>query len=192
MGESFVYLSFIGALFFLFPICVGVDFFLSPIDNRSYFAVDLYKVKVFGGYAQLDKEGIAVHLTKKKAVFIPFDKMTDTRKKFEITQGFQLYSFRQVVELGGLSSPYCVLAAAALQSVSASIFSVLQTQFPFLNLKNNVLLREGTRLKITFRASVFFNGLVLTIAFTKKILEGIIKWIRKKRSIRFSKEQPNS
>ena len=192
MGESFLYMFFIGNLLFLLPIYVGLDVYVDPMVNRAWFSLDLYRMKVFGGYAQLDKDGVAVHLTKKKAVFLSFDKMTDTRKMFEITQGFQLYSFRQVIEMGGLSSPYCVIAAAALQSVSATVFSVLQTQFPFLSLKNNVLLREGNRLKVTFHASMFFNGLTLSIAFTKKLLEGIINWIRRKRSTRFLKKQPNN
>ena len=191
MGESFVYLFFFGNLLFLFPIFVSIDCFIEPKENRAWFSLNLYKLKVFGGYAQLDKEGFAVHLTKKKAVFISYDKMTDTRKMFEITQGFQLYSFRQVIEMGG-SSPYNILAAAAVQSVSGGIFSVLQTQFPFLKLKNNILLREKGLFKVTFHSSVFFNGLVLSIAFTKKLLEGIINWIRKKRSIRYLKKQPSN
>lgn len=193
MGEFFVYSFFFGMLFFLLPVFVNLEIYMIPLENRVWFSLGTYRIfRLFGGYLQLDREGVALHISKKKAFFFPFDKMTDARKKFEITQGFQLWEFRQVIETGGLDSPYCVLAAAAIQSVSGTVFSILQTQFPFVNLKNSVLLRENAALKITVRTTVVFNGLVIAIAITKKILEAIINWIRKKRSTRFSKKQPNS
>ncbi|MFQ7036068.1 MAG: hypothetical protein ACLRTQ_10580 [Candidatus Borkfalkia sp.] len=41
------------------------------------------------------KEGIAFHLTKKKAVLLPYKELGNTRKKFEITDGFQVYSYHR-------------------------------------------------------------------------------------------------
>ena len=133
-----------------------------------------------------------MHLSKKKAVFLPFAKMSDTKKMFEITQGFQLWEFHQVVETGKVTSPYSVFTASALQSLSGGIFAYLQTRYPFLSLKNSVLLREDACLKITLKTSVMFNGLVLAIAIAKKLLEAWINWIRRKKSTRYSKKQPNN
>lgn len=193
MGEFFIVSFFLGILFFLFPVFVSVDAYVDPKENRAWFSLSLYKIfKLFGGYGQLTPDGIAVHLTKKKALFVSYAKMGDTRKKFEITQGFQLWKFHQVIETGTVSSPFCVLTAAALQSLSGSIFSVWQTRYPFLSLKNSVLLREEACFKISVRTTVVFNGLVVTIALTKKILEAIINWIRRKKSTRFSKKQPSN
>ena len=178
MGEFFVYSFFFGILFFFFPVFATLEAYVDPTENRAWFSLSAYNIfKVLGGYAQLNRDGIAVHLTK---------------KMFEVTQGFQLWKFHQVIETGKLTSPYSVLTASALQSISGSIFSYLQTRYPFLSLKNSVLLREDNCLKVTLKTSVVFNGLVIAIAVTKKLLEALINWIRRKKSTRFSKEQPNS
>lgn len=193
MGEFFVYSFFFGVLGFLFPIFVYADGYADIKENKLWFSFSLYKyIKVFGGYVQIRKEGIVFHLTKKKAVILPYGQMLDTRKKFEITKGFQLYRFHQIVETGGADQPYGVMIAAALQTAGGQIFSVLKTAHPFLSLKNGTLLTEENGLKISVQVVTVFNGLVLTIAFAKKILEALINWIRKKRSTASWKKQQSN
>ena len=181
MGELFVYSAFLGTLFFLFPVFVYVDAYVDAAENKCWFALSLFKVfKIFGGYLQIKKEGLVFHITKKKAVIVPYKQMAPMRKKFEVTKGFQLYRFHQIVETGGEGSPQGVMIAAVLQSLSSQIFSVLQTLHPFLSLKNGVLLTENPRLKLSLQFVTVFNGLVLSIAIGKKILEAFLNWIRKK------------
>lgn len=193
MGEFFIYSFFLGMLFFLFPVFVYLDGYTDLRENKYCFSLGLYKyLKVFGGYMQLTSDGIAVHVTDKKAIFIPYKNMTDTRKKFEITKGFQLYRYHQVIETGNVNSPYGFLLAGFLQSLGGGIFSVMQTKHPFLSLKNSTLLTEEGTLKISVQAVTVFNGLVVTIALSKKILEAIINWIRKKRlTASWKKRQSN-
>lgn len=192
MGELFIISSFVGMLFFLFPVFVYADGYLDVRENKAWFSLSLFKYfKVFGGYGQLDREGIALHLTKKKAIFMPFDQMADTRKYFEITEGFQLYRFHIVVETGGAESPYGVLLASALQSIGGASFAVLRTRHPFLSLKNGTLLTEKPCLKVSLHTVTVFNGLVVSMAITKKILEAIINWIRKRKSTASWKRRRN-
>ncbi len=108
--------------------------------------------------------------------------MGDTRKKFEITQGFQPLKFHQIIETGGADSVYGIMLGAMSNSIAGSVFSVLQTKYPFLSLKNNLLLTNRTELKVTLQSEVVFNGLVITVALTKKIMEAFINWIRTKKS----------
>lgn len=193
MGEFFIYSLFFGALIYLLPVFVYVDGYVDVEENKCWFSLSLYKhLKIFGGYAQLTKDGAVIHLTKKKAVIIEYAKMTDTRKKFEITKGFQLWRFHQIVETGGAQKPYGVLIAAALQALSGSVFSVLQTAYPFVSLKSGILLTEKTSLKVSLQTAAVFNGLVLTIALIKKLLEALINWIRTKKSTALWKKRRNS
>ncbi len=193
MGEFFIYSFFFGMLGFLFPVFVYLDGYADTSENKLWFSLSVYKFfKVFGGYAQIKKEGLVFHITDKKAIILPYAEMTDTRKKFELTQGFQLYRYHQTVETGIVEKPYSVLVAAALQSLGGQIFSVLQTKHPFLSLKNNTLLSEEKGVKLTVHAVTVFNGLVLSIAVGKKILEVIINWIRTRKSTVFWKKRRNS
>ncbi len=193
MGEFFVWSTFAGCVLTFLPVFLWLDAYVDVQKNRAWFSLSAYRhLKLFGGYGQLDREGIAVHISKKKAVFVPYDKMADTRKKFEITKGFQLWRFRQTVETGGAESVAGILVAAALQSVGGGVFAYLRTRHPFLSLKNDTLLGEEACLKISFETATVFNGFVIGMALGKKILEAIINWIRKKRSTAFSKRRQNS
>ncbi|MDE6412155.1 MAG: hypothetical protein K2L02_06505 [Clostridia bacterium] len=183
MGEFFIVSAFVGTLFFLLPLYVGVEAHVDVRENKCWFRIGLYRfIKILGGYGQLGKDGIALHITKKKAIFIPYAKMADTRKKFEITQGFQLLRFHQIIETGGAESIYGIMLGAVSNSIAGSVFSILQTKYPFLSLKNNLLLTNKTELKVTLQSEVVFNGLVIAVALTKKLLEALINWIRTKKS----------
>ena len=193
MGEFFIVSAFLAALLFLFPLYVRAEAHLDVKENKCWFFVGLYRhIKIFGGYGQLGKDGIALHISKKKAIFIPYNKMGDTRKKFEITQGFQLLNFHQVIETGGAETMYAIMLGAAFNAISGSFFSVLRTKHPYLSLKNNLLLTHRAELKITLQSEVVFNGLVLAVALTKKLLEVIINWIRTKKSIASLKRRQNA
>ncbi len=193
MGELFIYSTFFGTLFFLFPIFVYLDVYVDVTENKCWFALSLFKyIKVFGGYAQIKKEGIVFHITEKKAVILPYKQFAPMRKKFEITKGFQFYRFHQIIETGGEGKPIGVVIAATLQSVSALFFSILQTLHPFLFLKNGVLLTDRATLKISLHGVTIFNGLILSIAFGKKLLEAFLNWIRKKRLTASWKKQPSN
>ena len=182
MSELFIYSTFIGTLLFLFPVFVYAEAYVDIRENKCWFALSLFKfIKVFDGYAQVKKEGLVFHITEKKALILQYKQMAPMRKKFEVTKGFQLYRFHQIVETGGEGSPAGIFIAATLQSVGAQIFSVMQTLHPFLSLKSGVLLTETPNLKITLQTVTVFNGLILSIAFGKKLLEAFLNWIRKKR-----------
>ena len=194
MGEFFVYSFFFGMLLFFFPVFFYVDGYLDARERKCYFALSLYKhIKIYGGYAQLIRDGIAVHLTKKTAVVLSFkDMMTSGKKHFEVTKGFQLYRFHQILEVSGAERPYGVMLAAFIQMVSAQTFSVLKTAHPFLSLKNSTVLVHRPTLKVTLQASMVFNGFVLSMALTKKLLEAVINWIRKRKLTASWKKQPSN
>lgn len=190
MGEFFVYSLFAGTLLFLFPVFVHIDVYLDIRENKTNFSVRLFRlVKVAGGYVQIKTDGIVIHLSKKKAIFFPYDKMFRRNKKFQISDGFQLYKFHQIVETGGSQTIWGIMIASALQSAGGAACAVLKTKHPFLSLKNGTLLAEKACLKYSAQVAIIFNGLVITIALTKRILEVIINWIRKKRLTAFSKKQ---
>lgn len=193
MGELFVFSSFFGCLFFLFPVFVHIHAFVDVRENKCWFALSFFKViKVLGGYFELRRAGVVFHLTQKKAVILPYKQLAPMRKKFEVTKGFQLYRFHQIVETGGEGTPAGIFLGALLLSVSGQVFSVLKTRHPFLSLKNGVLLTDRLDLKLTLETVTIFNGLILTVAAAKKIMEAYLNWIRKKRSTVSWKKQPSN
>lgn len=183
MGELFIWFFFFGMIILFAPIYVNVDSYLDVRENKLWFSVRLYRIfKMIGGYMQLSRDGLAIHLSKRKVIILPYDQMMETRKKFDITSGFQLMRFHVTIETSGADQLYGIFIAAALQSVSGIAFSTLQALHPFLSLKNNVLLSERNNLTVSMQMTTTFNMLVLLVAIGKKLLEVILKWIKEKKS----------
>lgn len=193
MDEFFIYGTFIGLFLLFFPVFVYVDFYADARGNKLWFSISLYRViRVFGGYGELRKDGIAVHLTKKFAAFVPYAELANTRKKFEVTKGFQLWRLHQIIEIGGMNEVYAVLIAAAIQAAFGGAYGYVHTHYPFVSIKNSAVFSGEPCLKVTNQTAVVFNGLVLAVALAKKALEALINWIRRKKSTALWKKQPSN
>jgi len=188
MGEFFVWGTLIGAIIILFPIFVCIDTHLDVRANKVWFSVRLfYFLKLVGGYMQLTSEGIAIHLSKKKGIILPYSQLLDTRKKFDITSGFQLIRLHSSLETNGANEAYGILIASAFQTASYIVFSFLTAQHPFISLENNILLSRQNNLTVSMHMVTCFNLLILLIAVCKKILEGIINGTKKKNRQHYGK-----
>lgn len=173
MGEFFVYSFFFGTLLMLFPVFVDADIYLDARENRGWFSLSLYHFfRVFGGYAQLRGEGIVFHLSKKKAIVLPYGEMSNARKKFEITKGFQLMRFHQLLESGGAQDAKSILLAAGLSAVGGAAYAFLKESNAALSFRSRVIFYNRPCLKASLGVTAVMNGLVITIALTKKQWRG--------------------
>ncbi len=183
MGEFFVYSFFFGAILFLMPVYVSADLYLDAAENRGWFSVSLYHtLRLFGGYAELRGEGLVLHLSEKKAVIVPFSEMAGARKKFEVTKGFQLCKFHQLLETGGAQNANSILFAAFFTAASGIAYAFLHEKSAFLSFRSRTILYNRPCLKGSIGICAVMNGLVLTIAFAKKATEEFLKWMKQRKS----------
>ena len=183
MGEFFVYSFFFGTLLMLFPVFVDADIYLDARENRGWFSLSLYHfLRLFGGYAQLRQEGIVFHLSKKKAIVLPYGEMSNARKKFEITKGFQLMRLHQLLETGGAQNAKSILLAAILSALGGTAYAFLREKRAALSFQSRVIFYNRPCLKASIGVTAVMNGLVIGIALAKKTMEGFIKWMRKRKS----------
>lgn len=184
MDDVLVYGGFVGAVFLFFPIFLTVDGYMDLTENKLFFSLKIFKfIKILGGYIVFHKEGEAIHISKKKAIFRPYSDMKEDEKKFKIFKGFQLYTFRASLELGDESFPAAGLyVTLATQILSQALYPLVRNNRVFMELKNGVLLLHGENaLKVTVHFITVFNQLAITIAVVKNILEGIINLWQKKK-----------
>ena len=144
-----------------------------------YFSLYILRIfKVYGGYATLYDEGIAFHLTKKRAVLLPFSEMLDARNKFEfkLTRGFYLYAFSGVTEIGAESEPAAAILAASVLQIAAGIAAgTVAKRKKSASFKNDVILyTNNDRIKISIRIILVFNFLAVISAAVKIILQSIV------------------
>ncbi len=176
-----------GRLFFLSCILLGIATILFfpiyletdahyDINRRKFaFAVYAYKrIPLVGGYVATYTGGLAVHVSEKKAILVPYSKLNNERKRFSFLKTFRLKSFILTTESG---ADYLPLTAIA--------HGVLRTLF-FIRggnkkgVENNLWLTDGDTLRISLNCLVYFNLFILLKNFIKFCKEKMIILCRKK------------
>lgn len=182
--QTWTYYTIPILLVLVLPIVLKINIYIDSKSKKAYFSFYLIKVfRLYGGYAALYDEGIVFHLTKNKAVLLPYNEILSARNRFEITKGFAIRSYRQIIEIGGRNhTAAAIMIGALIQMISDGIFSVLHTKYPATDLTTNILLfpeREGV--KATLGAVAVFNIAVVLLAGIKIILEKCIEYGRKRK-----------
>ena len=167
----------------LFPIFVNVYLYADSDGGKVGFAVYLFGVaKVFGGYAAPYSGGIAFHVSKGTALLLPYKEILNARKKFEITKGFIVSSYRQVVEIGGRKGEAAAMSSAmVLRKLTDLVFFFLRRKID-VRLEGDILVdmtRCGARVSVG--AVVLFNLLIVLIAGIKLLLERLFENVRRRK-----------
>ncbi len=190
MENALVYGASAGAVLLLFPVFLCLDAYADLTENKFCFSVCAFGAfKIIGGYIRLEREGLAVHVGRKKAFFLPYAQMSNERKKFEITAGFQPVACKISLEIGDEDLPVAAfLLTAGARILSETLFPVFRRGRKFLKLENGLLLRHGGNAALlTLHFVAAFNLLTVGIALTKILLEAIINLWQKKKDTRHSK-----
>ncbi len=177
MGKFFFYLLIAFATFLLlfFPVYIETDAHYDMNRRKFSFAVYAYKlIRIFGGYAATYPGGIALHITKKKAILIPYSEMDSERKKFSFIKTFRLKSFVLTTETGAEYLPLTAVAHATLRTV----FFIRGGDKR--GVENNLWLTDGDILRISLNCLIRFNLFILLKTFIKFCKEKIKLLCRKK------------
>ncbi len=163
------------AVLLFFPIYLETDAHYDVNRRKFAFAVYAYKkIPIIGGYVATYEGGLAMHVSKKKAVLIPYRQLNSERKKFSFVKTFRLKSFILTTETG---AEYLPLTAVA--------HTVLRTVF-FINkgekerIENNVWLTDGDVLRLSLNCLIYFNLFILLKNFIKFCKEKLIVLWQKK------------
>ena len=178
MGGFFLFSLLSAAVQLLFPLFLNVTLYADVPARKMYFSLYMLRVlKVYGGYATFYREGIAFHLTKNRAVLLPFSEMAAARNKFgfKLTRGFYLYAFSGTAEIGARSEPAAALVAAALLQAAAGIAAgTFAKKKKCASFKNDVAVyadRDGVKAGV--RIILVFNFLAVLLAASKILLQNI-------------------
>lgn len=166
----------------LFPLFLSIHLYADIKERKLYFSLYMLRIfKVYGGYATLYDGGIAFHLTKNRAVLLPYAEIVNARNNFEfkITRGFYIYAFSSIAEIGAKSEPAAaVLAASLMQIASGFAAGYVFSRKKCASFKSDVVLYEGSdKVKISVRIILVFNFLVVIMAALKILLQTITEKI---------------
>ncbi len=162
------------ALLFL-PIYLTLDGVYDLNRRKMAFAVRLYKfIKILGGYIATYTGGLAIHLTKNKAVIVPYLQLNNERKRFSFMGTFRLKSCLLTTETGAEYIPLAMLVHATTRT-----YYTLKGG-KATGIENKLWLTDGDVLRMAFRFTVSFNLFIVLkmfLAFLKEKLKNI--WLKK-------------
>ena len=162
-------------LILFFPIVIETDAHFDLNKKKCGFAVYLYKkIKLIGGYAATYQGGLALHVSPKKAILIPYSQMDSERKRFSFIKTCRLIEFTLTTETG---AEY-LFPVAALHAGLRTYFFIIGGEKE--NIENNLWLTDGDVLRVSLNFVIFFNLFILLCNFIKFLKEKIkILWRRK-------------
>lgn len=177
MGRLFFFtiaaLLFAAILFF--PIYLEMDAHYDMNRKKLAFAVYLYKrIPIVGGYVSTYAGGIALHLSRKKAILVPYKQLDSERKKFSIFKTFRLKGFNLTTESG---AEYLFITAAAHAFLRTAFF-IKGGEKEYI--ENNLWLTDGDELRLSLNCLLYFNFYILLKGFLKFCKEKIGTLCRKK------------
>ena len=144
--------------------------------NRRKFAFSVYLfgfLRILGGYIATYKGGLALHISDKKAIILPYSQINSERKRFSFMRTFRLKSLRLTTETG---AEYLLLTALA--------YTGLRTYF-FIkggkkeDIEENLWLTDGDVFRISSTIVVHFTIYMLIKQFVKYLKEKWKIWLKK-------------
>lgn len=162
----------------LFPIFLNINLFFDIEKKKCCFSVYLLRfIKLHGGYITVCRRGIVLHMSRKKALLVPFRELLDSGKKFEITSGFILYGYSHFIEIGGEENLVLPLFAAAMVRILTCIGAAYAVKKRHCrSFKGDVACIYGKPcLKVSMRLIFLFNLGLLLLAGIKLILRNILE-----------------
>ena len=170
----FILIAVIAVIFF--PFFIKTDAHYDMNRKKLGFSVSLFGMfKLLGGYIGTYNGGIAVHLSKKRAVLIAYNKLNSERKRFSFIKTFRLVSLKQTVETG---AEYLFLSTLTQTIIKAVFVAKKGKNRAFCS---NLWLNDGDLLRISLNAVLYFNLFILTKNFIKFIKEKITLLCQKKK-----------
>ena len=172
MGVFFVALSVFIVLFLLFvPIYIEVAFQYQLRDKKVAFAVYLFrKIKIFGGYFGVYPGGVAVHISKNKAILLPFSDKDGRKKRMSAFRLFKISSLSITTETGAQYLPLIMLFYAFLKGYYSWQGGKKQEYYSHVWLKNK---DEFTvTLNATAKATLYMQCCALIHFIKEKIKYG--------------------
>ncbi|MBQ8685118.1 MAG: hypothetical protein IJ514_02980 [Clostridia bacterium] len=163
------------AFLLFFPIVIESDTHLDLNRKKCGFAVFAFKrIKLIGGYIATYDGGLALHVSKKNAILIPYSQMDSERKRFSFIRTFRLISFRLTTETG---AEYLLPVGLIHTALRACFFAIGGDKD---KIENNLWLTDGDTLRVSLNFVIFFNLYILLKNFLKFLKEKIkILWRKK-------------
>ena len=166
----------------IFPIFLKINIRFDK-EQKLIYNIKLFNfIKVIGGNVGLLKEGIIIHLTKRKATIIEYKDIISLRKKFEPVKDFHFINFYSNIKIGASNNFLTLTKLGYFYLIFVNIFEgIIKIYKPYLDLYNYISIYEDKDLlEVICKLNLVFNLLVIMISVIKIFMEKRIYAIKRR------------
>lgn len=162
---------------------LNVKLFFNKELKQLFFVINLFNLKIFGGYAQIVSDGIVIHLTKYYAIIIPFKSLLGINKKVKPLKDYHVIKFNCVIDTGNNNETLKSLSYIYTTQFLFEKFKwYIKNKKPYVRLKQEINLYEGKNLlNVSLNTTVIFNFLMIILSVLKISVGKVIYAIRRKK-----------
>ena len=160
----------------IFPIFLNIDLCFIKSENKLFFKIKIFLIKIISGYAEIINEGIIFHLTKTKAIILPFNKIFDMKKSVEPLKDYHFIKIKMRLVMGSDYSSLPPLIIAFLSNYSNNLIRWLTLcKKPYVKFDNDIIIYEDQSVfKLYFNAYIVFNLLMVLLSIIKILVGKLI------------------
>ena len=176
------------SIILFFPLFLSINGFISKDLKKIYFSICLFGfIKILSGYAQFLSDGVAFHLTRKKAYIYFYKKIFDLKNSVKPLKDYHIIKFYSVLEIGSLNGLFLPLSAGiALNYVNNIILWLFDNKKPYVKINNYIDIYENKDIfNLYLKASLVLNLLMIILSIIKICVEKIVNGIRKRKQNKF-------
>ena len=158
----------------IFPIFIRIDVAFTKDAKKILYKIRLFNLFVlFYGYVEKVNEGIAIHLSKRKAIIITNDKIFDVKNKIKPLKDYHVIRLFMQIDLGNKESILTSLSTAwSINFVTKYVEWFLENSKPYVKFNSAINVYEEKDLFcVKINATFVFNLLMVTISLIKILLE---------------------
>ena len=158
----------------IFPIFIRIDVAFTKDAKKILYKIRLFNLFVlFYGYVEKVNEGIAIHLSKRKAIIITNDKLFDVKNKIKPLKDYHVIRLFMQIDLGNKESILTSLSTAwSINFVTQYVEWFLENSKPYVKFNSAINVYEEKDLFcVKINATFVFNLLMVTISLIKILLE---------------------
>jgi hypothetical protein len=175
-------------LLLVFPLFLNFNGYYCS-GNKIFFYFELFGfIKILSGYAQVYKDGIGIHLTDKKALFIPFSNFLGLGKSIKPLKDYHLIKASIYFDLPGEKDLVTTVVLSFLIDFIANFISFnLKNVKQYVKTKTNTIINQHRELfALSLNFTVVFNIFMIVLSLIKMLMEKIYYETRKRKQNKFS------
>ena len=166
----------------IFTIFISVSAKYDKNVKVLFMTFRLFNVRIITISAKIFPKGLAINITNKKTILIPFTKLFDARKKFEPLKDYHFIKFNFELEIGSEENAPQTLFFAHNVNTFFNYFHWFLTFYkPHVKIDNNVKIHlDKNEFKIRAKLVIVFNLLMILLSLIKIIMEKINYALKKR------------